>query len=106
MINVGCCEVLDLRKAPKGEVVTVGVALHGIGYIFFFAGIVKLWFRVRTNARRWIGTQRGLDLVKVSLGFFLSCLSVLLPKVFPHPFRTHCPGAKGDISQYVAPLIN
>ena len=39
MINVGCCEVLDLRKAPIGEVVTVGVALHGIGYSFFFSGI-------------------------------------------------------------------
>ena len=46
MINVGCCEVLDLRKAPKGEVVTVGVALHGIGYSFFFSGIVKRWYRV------------------------------------------------------------
>ena len=42
MINVGCCEVLDLRKAPKGEVVTVGVALHGIGYSFFFSGIVNV----------------------------------------------------------------
>ena len=46
MINVGCCEALDLRKASKGEVVTVGVALHGIGYSFFFSGIVKRWYQV------------------------------------------------------------
>ena len=46
MINVGCCEALDLRKASKGEVVTVGIALHGIGYSFFFTGIVKRWYRV------------------------------------------------------------
>ena len=26
-INVGFCEVLDLREASKGELVTVGVAL-------------------------------------------------------------------------------
>ena len=67
MINVGCCEALDLRKASKGEVVTVGVALHGIGYSFFFSGIVKRWYRVRASARSRIGTQRGLELVKVSL---------------------------------------
>ena len=71
MINVGCCEVLDLRKAPKGEFVTVGVALHGIGYSFFFSGIVKHWNQVRANARSRIGTQRGIELVKVSLGFHI-----------------------------------
>ena len=95
MINVGCCEVLDLRKAPKGEVVTVGVALHGIGYSFFFSGIVKRWYQVRASARRRIGTLRGIELVKVSLGFPCLVLSVPLPKVFPYPLRTHCPGAKG-----------
>ena len=40
-INVGFCEVLDLREASKGEVVTVGVALYSIGYSFFFSGISK-----------------------------------------------------------------
>ena len=27
VFNVGLCGVLDLREAPKGEVVTVGIAL-------------------------------------------------------------------------------
>ena len=69
MINVGCCEALDIRKASKGEVVTVGVALHDISYSFFFSGIVKRWYQVRASARRQIGTLRGKELVKVSLGF-------------------------------------
>ena len=83
MINVGCCEALDLRKASKGEVVTVGVALHGIGYSFFFSGIVKCWYQVRASARRRIGTLRGIELVKVSFRIPLSCFKCPPPKGLP-----------------------
>ena len=38
-INVGFCEVLDLREASKGEVVTVGVALYSISNSVSFSGV-------------------------------------------------------------------
>ena len=41
VFNVGLCGVLDLREAPKGEVVTVGVALYSISNIFSFSGVSK-----------------------------------------------------------------
>ena len=40
-INVGLCGVLDLRKAPKGEVVTVGDALASLSNSFSFSGVSK-----------------------------------------------------------------
>ena len=104
MINVGCCEVLDLRKAPKGEVVTVGVALHGIGYSFFFAGIVKHCYRVRASARSRIGTQRGLELVKVSLGFHIVLFKCPPPKGLPLSSPHSLSRRERDISRYVAPF--
>ena len=39
VFNVGLCGVLDLREAPKGEVVTVGVALNSISNSFSFSGV-------------------------------------------------------------------
>ena len=41
VFNVGLCGVLDLHEAPKGEVVTVGVALFGISNSFSFSGVSK-----------------------------------------------------------------
>ena len=105
MINVGFCEALDLREASKGEVVTVGVALHGIGYSFFFSGFgIMLTSSKGISARSRKGTLRGSEPVKLSLGL-LNCLvlSVPSPKVYSYPLHTHYPGAK-DISRYVAPL--
>ena len=68
-INVGFGGVLDLREASKGEVVTVGVALHSIGYSFFFSGIGKtLTSSKGISARSRKGTLRGSEPVKVSLG--------------------------------------
>ena len=40
-INIGLCRVLDLREAPKGEVVTVGVARSSISNSFSFSGVSK-----------------------------------------------------------------
>ena len=40
-INVGHCEVLDLRVASKGEEVTVGVARYSISNSISFSGISK-----------------------------------------------------------------
>ena len=40
-INVGLCGVLDLRETPKGEVVTVGIALYSISNSFSFSGVSK-----------------------------------------------------------------
>ena len=40
-INVGLCGILLLREAPKGEVVTVGVALYSISNSFSFSGVSK-----------------------------------------------------------------
>ena len=47
VFNVGLCVVLDLRKAPKGEEVTVCVALYSISNSFSFSGISKWYLRVR-----------------------------------------------------------
>ena len=47
VINVGFCEVLDLREASKGEVVTVGVARYSISNSFSFSGVSKRYYRVR-----------------------------------------------------------
>ena len=41
VFNVGLCGVLDLREAPKGEEVTVGVALYSISNSFSFSGVSK-----------------------------------------------------------------
>ena len=41
VFNVGFCEVLDLREASKGEVVTVGIALYSISNSLTFLGIGK-----------------------------------------------------------------
>ena len=38
-INVGFCEVLDLREASKGEEVTVVIDLYSISNSFSFSGI-------------------------------------------------------------------
>ena len=46
-INVGFCEVLDLRKASKGEVVTVGIARYSISNSFSFSGVSNRYYRVR-----------------------------------------------------------
>ena len=96
-INVGFGEVHDLREVFKGEVVTVDFALNGINGIFS-TGIVNGDIELGQTQGDGSGTKRGLDIVKVSLGFFLSCFKrPSLPVIFPHPIRTHCPGAKGDI---------
>ena len=39
VFNVGLCGVLDLHEAPKGEVVTVGIALYSISNSFSFSGV-------------------------------------------------------------------
>ena len=45
-INVGLRGIL-LPEAPKGEVVTVGVALYSISNSFSFSGVSKWYLRVR-----------------------------------------------------------
>ena len=71
MINVGFCEALDLREASKGEVVTVGVALHGIGYSFFFSGFgLTLSSSKGISARSQKGILREFEPFKVSFGIF------------------------------------
>ena len=104
VVNVVSEWVLIFAKLSKGEEEAVPCSYISSTIAFPLQGLFKRCYRARTNARRRIGTQRGLDIVKVSLGFFLSCFKCPSPSVFPHPFRTHCPDAKGDISWYVAPF--
>ena len=62
---------LYLCEASKGEVVTVGIALHGIGYSFFFSGLgITLSSSKGISARSRIGTLGEFELVKVSFGIF------------------------------------
>ena len=50
------------------------------------------------------GTERGLDLVKVSFGIFDSCLSFPLPAIIPHPIQLTVKARKGNILGTLSPL--
>ena len=95
-INVGFGEVHDLREVFKGEVVTIDFALNGINGIFS-TGIVNGDIELGQMQGDGSGTKRGLDIVKVSLGFFYLVLSIPLPVIFPHPIRLIVWARKGNI---------
>ena len=81
----------------KGEVVSVDFALNGINGIFS-TGIVNGDIKLGQTQGDGSGTKRGLDIVKVSLGFFSSCFEhPSLPVIFPHPIRLTVWVRKGNI---------